>query len=81
MPVTPDYVQIADDIETEVRSGALVPGHQLPTIKDLKAQYGTSDTTVKLAFIRLEARGLILRHQGKGVFISAKNEWWSPPRR
>jgi GntR family transcriptional regulator len=74
---TPDYMRIADTIEDEIRSGKRQPGSKLPTIAALCDQYKVSDNTVKSALIRLEARGLLLRHQGKGVFVTEPSEWYS----
>ncbi|NJC69135.1 winged helix-turn-helix transcriptional regulator [Planosporangium thailandense] len=73
---TPDYMRIADIIEGEIRSGKREPGSKLPTIAELCGQYKVSDNTVKSAFIRLEARGLLHRHQGRGVYVTDPSEWY-----
>lgn len=72
---TPDYMRIADILEDEIRSGKREPGSKLPTIAELCGQYKVSDNTIKSAFIRLEARGLLFRHQGKGVFVTESGKW------
>jgi DNA-binding GntR family transcriptional regulator len=73
------YVEAADDIEARIRSGSLAPGDALPTIREMTARYGVSPATAKIAYVRLEARGLIRRHQGKGFFVAPPEQWWTAP--
>jgi DNA-binding GntR family transcriptional regulator len=78
MSVTPDYIRISDDIEASIRSGERAPHSKLPTIAGLRDQYGISESTVKMVLIRLEARGLIYRHQGRGVYAADPAAWYVP---
>jgi GntR family transcriptional regulator len=80
MPVTADYARIAQDIETSIRSGAREPTSKLPTLLELKKQYGVSDTTIKYALVWLESRKLIYRHQGKGIYVAQANTWLIDPQ-
>lgn len=71
MPTTPaDYVRVADEIAAKIRSGELVKGAKLPSISTLASEYDVSVSTIKAAYIRLEAFELIVRRQGKGVFVA-----------
>ncbi|MGC9670619.1 winged helix-turn-helix domain-containing protein [Planosporangium sp. 12N6] len=76
MPVTPDYIRISDALEDEIRSGARKPHSKLPSIAELRKQYGVSDSTVKMVLIRLEARGVVYRHQGRGIYVTDTSEWY-----
>lgn len=79
MPVTPDYVRIAREIENSIRSGDRQPHSKLPSLSELREAYSVSESTVKFALAWVEARGLIYRHQGKGIFVSDPTEWWTAP--
>lgn len=68
--VTPLYRQIMDAIISRVESGELPVGYQLPTVRELAAELGTSPGTVKHAYDRLAHMGLIEKTQGRGSFIA-----------
>jgi GntR family transcriptional regulator len=75
MPVTPDYVRIADGLEKAIRSGERPPNSKLPSINEMQEMFKVGATTIKFALVRLEARLLINRHQGRGVFVSEPGTW------
>lgn len=66
----PLYYQLMVIIKRYVMSGTLKPGDLLPTEMQLCRELGISRTTVRQAFSALEAEGLVVRHQGKGTFVS-----------
>lgn len=63
------YRQVADDISAKFRR-LYQPGDQLPSEMDLTKEYGVSRTTVRRALEYLENRELIVRKQGKGIFVN-----------
>ncbi|SCF18236.1 transcriptional regulator, GntR family [Micromonospora haikouensis] len=79
MPATPDYLRIADEIVADVRSGKYKPGDKLPSIAQLCKQYFVSPSTIQLVNVRLEALGVISRHQGKGIFVTDPETWLRKP--
>lgn len=79
MTTTPDYIRIADAIVEDARAGKLVSGDKLPSIAQLCVQYACSAGTVKMAFIRLEALRVIIRKQGKGVYVADPSTWMREP--
>ncbi|MEU1605809.1 winged helix-turn-helix domain-containing protein [Micromonospora matsumotoense] len=79
MPATPDYLRIADEIVADVRSGKYKPGDKLPSISQLCQQYFVSPSTIQLVNVRLEALGVISRHQGKGIFVTDPATWLRKP--
>ncbi len=79
MPTTADYIRIADEITAEVKAGKYTPGEKLPSIAQLALGYEVSSSTVQMAYIRLEALGIIRRHQGKGVFVTDPKTWLRAP--
>ncbi|MBF9135085.1 winged helix-turn-helix transcriptional regulator [Plantactinospora sp. S1510] len=79
MPATPDYVRISDEITADVRSGKYKPGDRLPSIAEQCVQYNTSPSTINLVNVRLEALGVIVRRQGKGIFVTDPKTWLRKP--
>jgi GntR family transcriptional regulator len=79
MPATPDYIRISDEIITNVRSGKYKPGDKLPSIAEQCEQYNTSSSTINLVNVRLEALGVIVRRQGKGIFVTDPKTWLRKP--
>ncbi|GAA1807701.1 winged helix-turn-helix transcriptional regulator [Planosporangium flavigriseum] len=75
MPITPDYVRIADELEESIRSGKRTPHSKLPSLSELQKMFNVGSTTIQLVMVRLEARQLIYRHQGKGIFVSESEDW------
>lgn len=62
---------IADDIRTQIIKGKLKPGSKLPTQLELEAQHGVSRVVVREAIARLRHEGLVISHQGRGVFVAS----------
>jgi DNA-binding transcriptional MocR family regulator len=70
-PEKPLYLAIADAIETAIGNGALPPGSQLPTQRELAASCGVNLSTMTRAFKECERRGLLSGTVGRGTFVSA----------
>ncbi len=58
-------------ILSQVARGELRPGDRLPTESEFCERLGVSRTTVRKALGTLAAQGLLVRHPGRGTFISA----------
>lgn len=65
----PLHQKIRDDIEQQIRSGALKPGDRIPFEHELMAQYGVSRMTVNKALSPLDEAGLIERRKRAGSFV------------
>ncbi|MFT4077055.1 MAG: histidine utilization repressor [Asticcacaulis sp.] len=65
----PLHQKIRDDIEQQIRSGALKPGDRIPFEHELMAQYGVSRMTVNKALTPLDEAGLIERRKRAGTFV------------
>lgn len=65
------YVQVADAIEADIRSGRLSVGARLPGELDLAAQYGIAKGTASRVARELRDRGLAVTVANKGTFIVA----------
>ncbi|MFB9744680.1 winged helix-turn-helix domain-containing protein [Pseudonocardia sulfidoxydans] len=65
----PAYLQVAEALRQQIRSGQLVPGQQLPSYSALMREYGVSITVARSAVAELRTEGLVTTHQGKGAFV------------
>ena len=63
------YVQVADKVEAEIRSGRLSVGARLPNERELGAQYGVAPGTARRAVAELRERGLVATLPNKGTFV------------
>lgn len=70
----PVYVQLADILRDQIRSGELAPRRPLPSIRTLQQTYDVSDGTVKKAVAVLRAEGLVRTVTGRGVFVVDRAE-------
>lgn len=68
----PVYRQIIDQIMGGVATGSLLPGTQLPTVRQVAVDLAINPNTVMRAYRELEIRGALETQQGTGTFISHK---------
>src|SRR5580704_5869521 len=64
----PPYLQVVQQVEQALRMGALKPGDQLPTVKEVVAEVAINPNTVLKAYRELEILGLVEGRQGVGTF-------------
>ena len=57
-------------IEALVSDGGLGPGDKLPTERELAAAAGVSRAVIRSVLEDLETRGVVLRHVGRGTFLT-----------
>lgn len=72
MPQHPMYQQIADDLRSQIDSGDLAPGQQLPTEGELRETFDASRNTVREAIKRLISLGLVETKPGQGTYVTRK---------
>jgi GntR family transcriptional regulator len=79
---------IAEAIRSQIESGELPPGAQLPSERDLASAYGTARNTAREAVRLLADTGLVITDQGKGSFVRPQmslirlgNDRYSPRHR
>jgi 2-aminoadipate transaminase len=68
----PLYAQIAHEIQRRIRSGALPPGTQLPTVRELSRQLGITRLTVHSAYSELQSGGWVEATVGRGTFVAPR---------
>ena len=65
----PTYLQLVQQVERALRLGYLVPGDQLPRVRDVVAELAINPNTVLKAYKALEMKGLAVGRPGQGTFI------------
>ena len=67
----PIYVQLRDQIHQAIGDGALAPGAQLPTMREVAVALKVDLNTVQRAYAELERHGVITTLRGRGTFVAA----------
>ncbi|MFJ8990532.1 GntR family transcriptional regulator [Streptomyces sp. NPDC102279] len=65
------YQQVADDLRRRIANDEFASTGQLPSYGDLQKAYGVTVTVARAAIGQLKTDGLVVSHQGKGVFLTA----------
>ena len=66
----PLYIQIAERLISQIESGVLSPGTQLPPERELSTELDVNRMTLRRALQVLDSQGLLIRRHGIGNFIS-----------
>jgi GntR family transcriptional regulator len=67
----PIYRQVVEQVRRMVASGQLVPGSDLPSVRELAVQHAVNPMTISKAYALLESEGLLIRQRGKPMQVAA----------
>ena len=70
----PLYLQVADQLRTNIETGALPPETRLPASRTLAKKLGVNRITVVNAYSELEAEGLVVTRVGSGTYVAAQGQ-------
>lgn len=70
----PIYEQILEGLCQQIRAGVLLPGEQLPSVRELSAMLSINPNTIQRSYRELERTGWTVSQPGKGSFVAP-----SPP--
>ena len=73
----PIYVQLREQILAMVGRGALKPGAQIPTMRQVAVALKIDLNTVQRAYAELEREGVLSKQRGVGTFVT---DTAPPPR-
>lgn len=71
---TPAYRQIIQQVTSMVYNGKLKPGDRLPTERELAVELGIARGTIKKAYDALSRDKIIETTQGRGSFVSSRQD-------
>jgi GntR family transcriptional regulator len=66
----PLYRQLIDQVQAAIAMEALIPGDQLPTVRQLAVDLEINPNTVVRAYREMEIRGILDTQQGTGTFVA-----------
>jgi GntR family transcriptional regulator len=67
----PTYLQLVQQVKQAVRLGILLPGDQLPTVREVVGSLAINPNTVLKAYRELDHEGLVEGRRGQGTFVSS----------
>lgn len=70
---TPLYLQIVQNIKTNIISGDLQADEKLPSVRELSAELVINPNTIQKAFRMLEQEGFLYGLPGKGNYVMELN--------
>lgn len=68
------YMEVATQIESQIRSGTIKAAERLPSERDLAVRFEVSRPTIREAMIALEIAGLVEIRTGSGIYALSLNE-------
>jgi GntR family transcriptional regulator len=75
------YQEIAATIRQQIHTGALNPGDELPSVREMSEQWGCAPGTVQRAYRELTQQGLVTTQVGQGSRVAERTELHTPLRR
>lgn len=69
-PNIPIYLQVIEQIKTQIVAGKLCPGGKIDSVRDLAVAYGANPNTIQRALSELERDGLLKSERTIGRYIS-----------
>ncbi len=73
------YLEVADEIERELRAGGLVAGARVPSTRGIVARWDVAMATASRVLGELARRGLVRARPGVGTVVTGRVQAASPP--
>lgn len=67
----PIYQQLVEQVRRLVAGGQLLPGTELPSVREMAHEHTVHPMTISKAYSLLEAEGILERHRGKPMRVAA----------
>jgi len=68
----PLYLRVAEELRARIESGELPPGTRLPSVAEISAQYGGSNSIATGAYKVLVDDGLVVSRHGAGHYVRSQ---------
>jgi GntR family transcriptional regulator len=69
---TPLYLRVADALRARIESGELAPGTRLPSVAEISAEHGCSNSVATSAYRLLADEGLVVSRHGAGHYVRSQ---------
>lgn len=69
------FLEVAEEIETNILNGKLLPGDKLPSVRSMAKRLEVSVGTIQNAFIYLKHKNLIMTKRTAGYFVTEDIEY------
>ena len=69
---TPLHVQLEHQIRAAIATRKLVPGAQLPTVRQLAVELSVNANTIARVYVDLERAGVLETRRGVGTFVASQ---------
>ncbi len=66
----PIYRQLIDQIKQSIRMNLIMPGEQLPSVRNMATALQINPMTISKAFAQLELEGVLIRKRGVGMLVA-----------
>jgi GntR family transcriptional regulator len=66
----PLYAQLEREIRLGIATGSILPGDQLPTVRQLAVDLRVNANTVARVYLGLEREGVLVTKRGVGTFVA-----------
>ena len=73
----PYYLQVVHQVKRLISSGAIAPGDQLPTVRDMASELVLNPNTIAKAYQELEREGVVETRRGLGTFACSQTRTMS----
>jgi GntR family transcriptional regulator len=67
----PIYRQLVEQVRRLIAGGQLLPGSELPSVREIALAHAVNPMTVSKAYSLLEAEGLLERRRGRAMAVAA----------
>lgn len=68
----PIYRQLVEQVRRLVAAGQMIPGDELPSVREVAAALAVNPMTVSKAYGLLETEGLLARRRGLGMLVAER---------
>ena len=68
--VQQQYERVAAQLRSRIEDGTYPPGSRMPTRRELREEFGASDTVIDKAMMILRSAGLTETLPGVGVYVA-----------
>ena len=70
----PIYIQLVEELQSRIVSGAYPPGAKVDSVRDLAAEAAVNPNTMQRALAELEQSGLLRAERTSGRFVTGDEE-------